>query len=56
MGSGTTLVAAHLNKRNGIGIEVDEGYCKLAKERLDEATKQLSLFEEEGKLDGKDNS
>ncbi|MDE0315868.1 MAG: site-specific DNA-methyltransferase [Candidatus Poribacteria bacterium] len=56
MGSGTTLVAAHLNKRNGIGIEVDKGYCELAKERLGEVTKQLSLFEEEGKLDGENDS
>ena len=55
MGSGTTLVAAHLNKRNGIGIEIDEGYCKLAKERLSHTMAQLRLFEEEGKLDGKEN-
>jgi site-specific DNA-methyltransferase (adenine-specific) len=34
MGSGTTLVAAALNNRIGIGIDVDPEYCKLAKERL----------------------
>ena len=56
MGSGTTLVAAHLNKRRGIGIEVDEGYCKLAKERVNQAVSQLHLFEEEEKSHGEDNS
>ena len=56
MGSGTTLVAAHLNKRYGIGIEVDEGYCKLAKERISEAANQLYLFEEKDKSDGEDDS
>lgn len=34
MGSGTTLVAAHLNKRNSVGIEIDKDYCSLAKKRL----------------------
>jgi site-specific DNA-methyltransferase (adenine-specific) len=56
MGSGTTLLAAHLNKRKGVGIEVDEGYCKLAKDRLDQSCSQLQLFEEKDGLNGKDNS
>jgi len=34
VGSGTTLVAAILNKRKGIGIDIDLEYCKLAKRRL----------------------
>lgn len=56
MGSGTTLVAAHLNKRSGVGIEIDGQYCQLAKERINNAVSQLHLFEGKEKSDGKDNS
>jgi site-specific DNA-methyltransferase (adenine-specific) len=34
IGSGTTLVAAALNNRQGIGIDIDLEYCKLARNRL----------------------
>jgi site-specific DNA-methyltransferase (adenine-specific) len=34
LGSGTTLVASVLDKRKGIGIDVDLEYCELAKKRL----------------------
>jgi len=34
LGSGTTLIACALLKRKGIGVEIDENYCKVAKERL----------------------
>lgn len=33
-GSGTTLLVAHNLKRKAIGVEVDETYCKLAKNRI----------------------
>ncbi len=33
-GSGTTAVAAALNNRNYIGIELEQKYCELAKRRL----------------------
>jgi site-specific DNA-methyltransferase (adenine-specific) len=35
MGSGTTLLAAVIYGRKGIGIEVDKGYCKLAQQRIE---------------------
>ena len=34
MGSGSTLVSASLNNRKSIGIDIDEDYCALAKNRL----------------------
>ena len=34
LGSGTTLVAAQKFERSGIGIDVDQGYCKIAERRL----------------------
>ncbi|MBR4983138.1 MAG: site-specific DNA-methyltransferase [Lachnospiraceae bacterium] len=44
MGSGTTMVACVNTKRNGIGIELDENYFKIAQERVKEAQQQLTLF------------
>lgn len=34
MGSGSTLIAAHIYDRKGVGIDVDGSYCELAKKRL----------------------
>ncbi len=34
LGSGSTLIACVLTNRKGIGVEIDRGYCELAKQRL----------------------
>lgn len=34
LGSGSTLIACALLNRKGIGVEIDENYCKLTKNRL----------------------
>ena len=39
LGSGSTLIAAYLNRRKGIGIEIDKEYCNLAKDRLEKEAK-----------------
>lgn len=44
MGSGSTMVACVNTKRNGIGIELDDNYFKIAQERVKEAQAQLTLF------------
>ena len=48
LGSGTTLIAAYLSGRKGIGIDIDREYCKLALERLVSEAKinQESIFTE----------
>ena len=37
MGSGTTGVACVQTGRNFIGIEIDAGYCEIARKRIEEA-------------------
>lgn len=44
MGSGTTGVAAVRAKRNFIGVELDEGYFKIASERIEDEKNTLKLF------------
>lgn len=44
MGSGTTGVACKRTGRNFIGIEQDEKYFKIAKERIEKETVQLKAF------------
>lgn len=42
VGSGSTLIAAILNDRKGIGVDVDDEYCEIAKKRILEETKILN--------------
>src|SRR5215207_2504548 len=42
MGSGTTLMAATLHGRKAIGIEIDEGYCRVAQRRIQDASQAAS--------------
>ena len=39
LGSGSTLVAAYLSKRKGIGVDIDKDYCDIAIERLRQEAK-----------------
>ena len=38
LGSGSTLIACSKTQRQGIGIDIDEAYCKLAKQRIMDET------------------
>ena len=44
-GSGTTAVACVRTGRRFIGIELDEKYCKIARERVEAARKGLTIQE-----------
>lgn len=43
MGSGSTMVACVNTKRNGIGIELDDNYFKIAQKRVKSAQQHLTL-------------
>ncbi|MBI2103307.1 hypothetical protein HYT55_05675 [Candidatus Woesearchaeota archaeon] len=53
LGTGSTLVACHNSNRNGIGIELQEKYAKIARERLQKLESQLKLDEQGSKLKAK---
>lgn len=41
LGSGTTLIAALMNKRIGFGLDIDKSYCDLSRERITKITEQI---------------
>ncbi len=43
LGSGSTLLAAYANKRCGIGLDIDAGYCQIAAHRLEELVQEGAL-------------
>ena len=51
MGSGTTLKAALMEGRRAVGFELTEGYCEIARARLDKATVGGPLFRRPGQKD-----
>lgn len=44
IGTGTTAIACHKEKRNWVGSEISSRYCEWANERIKDETRQLSLF------------
>ena len=44
LGSGSTLIAAKLNNRKGIGVEIDKSYCEIAVSRLQKEAHCCQLF------------
>ena len=44
IGTGTTAIACHKEKRHYIGSEISERYCEWAKKRIYNETRQLTLF------------
>jgi len=44
MGSGTTLVVCKNLNRKGIGIEIEDKYCAIAKKRIKREIRQLTII------------
>ncbi len=47
VGSGTSIVAAALENRIGLGSEIDKGYCKIVKKRIDDLNLGLLDYRED---------
>ncbi len=54
MGSGSTAIAAIRTGRHYIGVDSDEGYCEIARERIRIENSQLKLDLTAGRDNGKD--
>lgn len=46
-GSGTTMIAAENNNRIGIGLEIDNHYCEIAKQRIIKETGLIDFINDE---------
>jgi modification methylase len=46
MGSGTTAIAASLNKRDYVGVELSAKYCRMAEDRIDAYKRRVTLWGE----------
>jgi site-specific DNA-methyltransferase (adenine-specific) len=44
VGSGTTLIAAYMEGRKGIGVELDSNYVQLAIERIEKEIKKFLFY------------
>jgi len=44
LGTGSTLVACHNSKRNGIGIELQKKYADIAQFRIKELEKKINSY------------
>ncbi|MBU0459707.1 MAG: site-specific DNA-methyltransferase [Nanoarchaeota archaeon] len=53
LGTGSTLVACHNAERNGVGIELQEKYSQIARQRLQEMESQLKLVDDGARLNCK---
>lgn len=47
MGIGSTIIACKQCNRNGIGIELDKNYFNIARQRIENNTEQISIFDKE---------
>lgn len=45
VGSASSLIACHKTGHKFVGFEIDETYYKLAKQRLDQETAQMNIFD-----------
>jgi site-specific DNA-methyltransferase (adenine-specific) len=50
MGSGSTIVASLLENRKAIGIELDEKYFNIAKNRIEECANNIALTKEQNNI------
>ena len=44
LGSGSSAIAAHYLGVDFVGCEIDEHYFNLAKQRIDQETRQIAMF------------